>query len=219
MKHEIASLFCLLALTPFVAGPTVAKSSSRHGVVQELDVRDIVQHAKIPLREAIQRALAAHPGTAVEADLEGERTGAEVEVFFEVLLLDANGELTEVKISPSDGRVLAVSDAEDDESEAPEFAAAVRHSERSLELLAGAAEAFVKGVAVKASIKFESGSPIAEVRVANGRHLIDAQMEGRAGHLVGLSLVAEDLGAPRDHGNEPSAPRSEDADGEREHGH
>lgn len=189
------TLLLLSSLTMFPAALTwsgeVSLLERRPVDGRHLDVRDIVSQAKISLRDAIQKALVAQPGRAVEAELEGERTERGVEVFFEVLVLDADGELVEVRLSPVDGKVLSREEAEGDEDEIPEFATALRHGERNLDQLVAAAESFVKGIPVKVSLEFEDRSPLAEVAFVNGRNVIEVEVEGRAGHLVGLAMAAE----------------------------
>lgn len=201
------------ALSLSGASPSVAR---RPAGEEEVDVRDIVGHAKISLRDAIQKALAAQPGRVVEAELEGERDDDEIEVFFEVLILDGEGELVEVRLSPVDGKVLSREEAEDDEDEIPEFAAALRHSERSIEQLIAAAESFVKGTPVKVSLEFEHRTPLAEVAFVNGRNVLEVEVEGRAGHLVGLELAEEEHaehGDGTEHG-EQDEEREEGEEGE-----
>lgn len=211
------TLLLLSSLTMFPAALTLSGEvpllERRPAGGRHLDVRDIASQAKISLREAIQKALVAQPGRAVEAELEGERTEHGVDVFFEVLVLDGEGELVEIRLSPVDGKVLSREEAEGDEDEIPEFASALRHGERNLEQLVAAAEAFVKGVPVKVSLEFEDRSPLAEVAFVNGRNVIEVEVEGRAGHLVGLAMAAEEqekLGEGAADEGEARAARSEE---------
>ncbi|MFO1030778.1 MAG: PepSY domain-containing protein [Planctomycetota bacterium] len=211
------TLLLLSSLTMFPAALTLSGEvpllERRSAGGQNLDVRDIASQARISLREAIQKSLVAQPGRAVEAELEGERTEHGVDVFFEVLVLDGEGELVEIRLSPVDGKVLSREEAEGDEDEIPEFASALRHGERNLEQLVAAAEAFVKGVPVKVSLEFEDRSPLAEVAFVNGRNVIEVEVEGRAGHLVGLAMAAEEqekLGEGAADEDEAPAARSEE---------
>jgi uncharacterized membrane protein YkoI len=158
----------------------------------EMDVRDAVAHAKISLVDAIQKALAAQPGRAVEAELEGEADDGEVEVSFEVLILTAGGELVEVEIDAADGSVLEQEEAEDEEDELPGIRAALRHSEHDLLTLVEKAAGYVKGIAVEAELEFDDGQPVCEVAFVNTRFVIEVEVEGRAGHLLEIEVRAED---------------------------
>ncbi|MCA8978591.1 MAG: hypothetical protein KDC14_01100, partial [Planctomycetes bacterium] len=56
----------------------------------EVDPRDLVAAAEITLSRAITLALAARPGSAVEAELELEGKGAAKEAFYEVKIVGAD---------------------------------------------------------------------------------------------------------------------------------
>lgn len=209
----------LSALALFPAVQTMSGASHSFAPLPagegEVDVRDIVGLAKLSLRDAIQKALAAQPGRVVEAELEGERDDEKLEVFFEVLVLDDEGELIEVRLSPVDGKVLSREEAADAEDETSKFVAALRHGERSTDQLIAAAEAFVKGTPVKVSLDYEHHTPLAEVAFVNGRHLLEVEVEARAGHLVALEIATEHLAKTRDAHSESEDRREEvEADGE-----
>jgi hypothetical protein len=117
-----AGLSVLAACTPKAKAPPAAEKSEKGE--NEADVRDIASEAKIPLSQALAAGLAAKPGEAIEAALEGETESGKRSVFFEVVVLDTAGTAWEVKLSPADGKVLSVAK----EADAAEIAdaAAVR---------------------------------------------------------------------------------------------
>ncbi|MCB9886472.1 MAG: PepSY domain-containing protein [Planctomycetes bacterium] len=190
----------------FASAPTVPAEEGHHA-----DVRDIVGAAKISLRDAIAKALAAQPGRAVEADLEGEFEGEKLDVFFEVMVLTAGNELVQVTLDPQTGAVREREEADEDAHEIPGFQAALRHSERDLGQLVQAAESFVKGTAVSASLEYEGGMPVCDIAIVNTRCVIDVEIEGRAGHLIEVELRREAV--EREH-DEEAVEREHDEEGE-----
>ena len=195
-----------------VAGPAIAARGGEH----DLDPRDVVTHAKISLEDAIGRAVAARPGRAVEADLEGEVDDEDVQVFFEVMVLTEGGELFEVHIDPMNGAVQSNEEAEEDEDEIPGFRAALRHSELDLQALVEKAKSYVKGTPVSASLEFEHGSPLCDVAVVNTRFVIDVELEARAGHLVELELRPEMDGDEHQESTADEEENGADEDGDEE---
>lgn len=164
---------------------------------RELDLRDLAGKAKLDLAAAIQKALAVQAGSPVEAGLEGEVDDGEVHVFYEVMIVGEDHELHEVQVSHLDGHVLsnAVEDDAEERAELAEFERALRQCEHPLSELANAARGLVTGEVLSASLEFEHGGPVCDVRVVNGRYLVEVEVEGRAGRIVGLELAdAEDEG-------------------------
>jgi len=156
-----------------------------------VDPRDIVGKAKISLVDALQAALTARPGTAVEAELEGEVVDGATTVFFEVMVVGADGTFYEVRLDPASGGILSDEAAGADElEELAEFREVLRHTELGLVALLGKAGEVVRGFPYKVGLELEHGQPLCEVKIANGRYLIDADLEARAGHLVELELAS-----------------------------
>lgn len=205
MKTTLYATMATVLFPAWFASATTgpcAELSSR-AVAEEghhADVRDILGFAKISLRDAIGKALAAQPGRAVEADLEGEYEDEKLEVFFEVMVLTADNELVQVILDPQTGAVREREEADEDEDEIPGFQAALRHSEHDLGKLVEAAESFVKGTPVGASLEYEHGTPVCNVAIVNTRYVIDVEVEGRAGHLVEVELRREAV--EHEHGEE-----------------
>lgn len=172
-------------------GRVTAEESEDDGVVErELDPRDVVGSAKIDLKSAIENALKASPGVAVEAGLEAEVMGKSVSTFYEVMIVGNDKQLHEVKLSHLDGGVIEQS-VEADEEELEELAGfieALRHSDRSLTELVSSAQVLVKGKPVSASLELDEEGPECEVLIVKGRYLAEVAVEARAGHIVELEL-------------------------------
>jgi uncharacterized membrane protein YkoI len=245
LAHYAPLVLALLPLAPTAqpAPDTRSPQPTRVEDEHEMDPRDVVQHAKISLRDAIARALAAQPGRAVEAELEGEADDGEIDVVYEVVVLTENGELVEVLIDPKSGALRpTVEDEDDDEAEEDDEAedddedeiaglrTALRHAEFDLATLIEKAESFVKGTPVAAELEFEDGSPLCEVAFVHTRYVIEVEIEGRAGHLIEVELRPETDGAERyeeedeDDGGEEGEDEEESGEEEEgeehgEHGH
>jgi len=159
---------------------------------REMDLRDVMPMAKLSLSKAIALALAAQPGAAVEAGLEGEFDAEDkVEIFYEVMIVGADKKLHEVKLSHLNGKVLGNS-IENDEDEVRElvgFNEALRHSELTLIQLIASAGNLVNGQAASASLEFDDEGPECEVLIVNGRYLVDVDVEARAGHILEVELA------------------------------
>ncbi|MCK5942754.1 MAG: PepSY domain-containing protein [Planctomycetes bacterium] len=163
-----------------------ARHDGRH-----VDVRDLVAEVKVSLAQAVAVALETSPGKVVEAELEGEREDGKVDVFYEVMIVGIGGSLHEVKVDPHSGRVRSTEDATEKEgggSELAEFQQILRHCELDVGGILKKAEAIVRGIPAKVELGWEDGQPVFEVQVVNGRYLIDAELEARAGHLIELEL-------------------------------
>jgi hypothetical protein len=190
----------------------------------ELDPRDAAPHAKISLRDAIAKALAKHPGHAVEAYLEAELEDGKLEVAYEVEIVTAAFEIYEVVVDPKTGAILE-SEKDDDEDaaeEAAEWHAALRHYELNLGQLIAKSEALLRGQPVAAELCDEDVE--ADVLVAQGRYLFELELEGRAGQLMEIELVRKEREDDGDEGEEEEEEEGEseehgDHDHGAEHGH
>lgn len=144
----------------------------------ELDVRDVAGEAKVSLGDALRAALDARPGTAVEAQLEGEVADGRRRVFFEVMIVGADGGVSEVTLDPATGSVLRV-EAEKDAEEAREIraaAAAIPSGAASLAEAVKRAEAATGARAVEAKIEVEKGRCGCEITLLEGRRIIEADV-------------------------------------------
>lgn len=117
--RTLAMLGLTLALG---AGAALAEESFTGTVPVEGDVDDAVSLATLSLPDAVDSALAAHPGYAVEAELEVE----DGFLVYDVEVIADDGTMTEVIVDAGNGAVLlaetesegAETEAEDDDGEA-----------------------------------------------------------------------------------------------------
>ena len=154
------------------------------------DPRDLAPHVKISLREAVSRAVAARPGRAFEAELELWTEGEQHGLAYEVDLVGPHGELFEVSIDAQTGAARSI-EQDEDEEEVRAARTVLRHCELDLSALIAKAEEIAKGSAVSAELEYADG-PLCQLRFANSRYLIEVELEGRAGHLLGIGLVPEE---------------------------
>lgn len=192
-------------------GPTAPAAEPPEAEEATVDPRDGVKQATISLDKAIASALRGRSGRAVEASLECWRSGAGIETVYEIDLLTETGTLLEVRVHPGTGEVLGTEE-ETDEAEAASFARALRQSELTLAQLVETAGNLVKGQAVSASLEADDG-PECEVIFANGRYLIEADLEARAGHLIELELL-KDWHDEDDDENDDGDDDADDEDGD-----
>jgi uncharacterized membrane protein YkoI len=87
----------LLAISLFVGFSTPAWSDDKEG-----KIADLVKDAKVTAEQAIKTAMEKVPGTVVEAELE-KKHGKTV---WEVEILGADGNVTEVHIDAAEGTVI-----------------------------------------------------------------------------------------------------------------
>jgi uncharacterized membrane protein YkoI len=92
------------ATTTKGAASAQAKAAEKE---HEVDVRTVAHEQKIQLGGAIERALEACPGEAMEAGLEGEERSGSRSVFVEVMVVAKDGRVHEVKVGAADGKVLS----------------------------------------------------------------------------------------------------------------
>jgi uncharacterized membrane protein YkoI len=152
------------------------------------DPRDFASRAKISLRDAVAAALEARPGRAVEAELEmeDEEDGAR-RLVYSIDVVTEDG-LYDVDVDPTSGAVLSNEREDDEDDELRAYREVLRHAEKSLVDLADSAGSLIRGQVVSAEFELDDGQPVAEVLLVNGRYLIEAAVEARAGHVVELEL-------------------------------
>lgn len=96
-----------------LAGLLVALSSSAWADDKEDKVTDLVKDATVTIEQAIKTASEKAPGTVVEAELE-KKHGKTV---WEVEVLGADGNVTEVHIDASTGAVIDTEMKKDEKAE------------------------------------------------------------------------------------------------------
>lgn len=160
------------------------ESEGGDGDERELDVRDVVGDARVTLRQAVDAALAARPGDAIEAELEGEEEGGRREIEWEVAILDAEGTLWDVSVDAATGQVVEVerADDRDDVEEAAEILEALGANHLRLADLVDRAGTS-HGTAVEA--EFDEDEPEAEVVFVRGRELVEVDLDARTGEVRG----------------------------------
>jgi hypothetical protein len=116
--------------------------------------------APVALDRAIETALAAKPGLALEAGYEDEVENGVRRTFVEVMVLDSSGAAIEVEVDPATGQIVKAgpSDEADEARELGAIAKGLPPGHLSLvELVRRAAAG--GGTALKAAFKAHSGSP------------------------------------------------------------
>lgn len=176
------------ALLPILASCAVFAA---RGDDDELDVRDVAARAKIGLGDAIELALKAQPGSAVEADLEAEVHDKATDFFYEIMIVAPDGKsLFEVLIDPISGKVKSAGQAteSDDLGELPGFVDALSHSKKTLHQMVDAASEIVKGQAVGAGLEDEHGAASCDVAFVHARYLIEVEVEAKGATLREIEL-------------------------------
>lgn len=188
-----AALALMMGVAMVGGQPTVMSSGTVLSMGDEaeieLDPRDLVGSLDVLLHQAVRAAEREVKGTAVEAEVEVYANGTNLVVFYDVDILTDSGRLFDVLVSARTGEVEHVEEETDAEAaaEARAFRRVLRHSEMGLAELVDAANDYVHGTAVAAGFELDEG-PVCEVLLANGRYLIEAEFETRAGHLIELEL-------------------------------
>ena len=155
----------------------------------ETDGRDLATLTQVSLLDAIAAVRQQADGEVVEAELEGCHGAAGSNVWFEIAIV-GDGALRELRVDASSGEVVGATDEAEDEDhgELARYMRVLRHAELSLEQLIASGQAVVNGTLVEAELEFDDGQPVAELVFANGRSLIEVEVEGRTGHITEIKL-------------------------------
>lgn len=201
------------AAAPVAPAPSAAPAPA---VDDDGDPRDLIGQAEVGLLDAIEKALGARSGKAVEAELEAEGDAGQRRLIWSVDVVH-EGALFDVEVDARSGEVLGT-EQEDDAGELRNYREALRHSELDLATLVGRAMQVVHGHPAAAILEFDDGGPECEVLVVNGgRYLIEVEVEGRAGHLLELELASgheEESDDDDEHEHEHEDDEEDDDDGE-----
>lgn len=188
-----------MAAAAMVAACAETRSSEKPGEAagreQELDVRDLGQEQRVALADAISNALAGAPGEVVEAGLEGEVEAGRRDVFIEVMVFNANGDVIEVKLDPATGRVIS-SETEEDAKESAEIAATARSLPPHHLALAdlarrGAAGAHGKVVSAEFGVR-GVGHVVGVVEILDGKDLREVTLDSVSGAVLGRREVPKE---------------------------
>lgn len=119
----VTALCCAMFLAASCASkPESAEhADSKEAKEQEINAREVAPEASVRLLDALHAALAARPGEAIEAELEGEIDNGKREVAFEVAIVDVLGVAWSVVVDPASGKVTKA-EKEDEADEIKEIA-------------------------------------------------------------------------------------------------
>jgi len=168
------------------AEPAKKESAKEEAEEQELDARDLAAEAKIRLSQALATALAAKPGEAVAAELEGDVVGGKRTAAYEVAIVDAAGVVGVVKVDHVTGQVESVA-KEDEADEAQEFAekreaAGADHLSLAELLLRGAKAG--KGTPVEVAFRGKKHAGQARVELVDGREKSSVTLDAKTGKVL-----------------------------------
>ena len=150
----------LTALLAFSATPLFAQEPSE--AKAHLDPRPLAHAARISLTKAIRTALTLRPGTAVQAEIEGEVEGQSTRVFYEVMVVDKEGNPFEVLVDPETG-AGEVKPAQEPTDEIAAFRAMAGKAKLSLESLVKRAAKLVRGRPIVAKLEMEDDAVAASM--------------------------------------------------------
>ena len=157
---------------------------------QELEHRDVAPEAKVRLLDALHAALAARPGEAIEAELEGEMEGGKRAVAFEVAIVDEQGVAWTVAVDPATGKVATV-EKEDEADEMKEIAEKHDAAGPSHLKLGGLLERAMKHVpdATPVSVSFSGAKAPGKARaeLLHGDNEVKLTLDAKTGEVVDMS--------------------------------
>jgi len=168
------------------AEPAKKESAKEEAGEQEIDVVDLAADAKIRLSQALATALAAKPGDAVAAELEGDVENGKRSVAYEVAIVDADGVVWAVKVDHVTGKVASV-EKEDEADEIEEFkekreAAGAEHLSLAELLLRGTKAA--KGTPVEVTFRGKKHAGQARVELVDGRTKSSVTLDAKTGKVL-----------------------------------
>lgn len=160
---------------------------------QEIDVREVAPESKIRLLDALHAALAARPGEAIEAELEGEIENGKREVAFEVAIVDEHGVAWSVAVDPATGKVASVA-KEDEADEIKEIAEKRDAAGASHLKLGGLLERAMKrapgATPVKISFSGAKAPGKARAKLLRGDKDVKVTLDAKTGEIIETSEEA-----------------------------
>ncbi len=169
-----------------------AKAANVAAKPVELDVCDAAVDQKITLPVAIAAAVVGHQGEVADAAVEGTVTGGKRDVYVDVMLIDAAGAATQVKVNPIDGKVIGAQQ-EEDAVEAAKLGAVLKRlapGHLSLADLVGRASAGGTGKAVDATFAMKGDAVVAQVRILDGKDLKQVTLDTKSGATLAARTLA-----------------------------
>lgn len=180
------------ALAVLIASLAAAVPAQEHGPeakVRHLDPRPLARAAKVSLTKAIRVALELQPGTAVQAEIEGEVEGETTQVFYEVMIIDKDGNPFEVVVDPASGECKAKAATESAE-EIAAFRTMAAKARLPLETLIKSAAKLVRGKAMVAKLELEDDSVEASITFTVETHDLSVVLDAASGKLEEIEAKA-----------------------------
>ncbi len=202
----------VVVLVATMAVASVALAAENEDEERNAPIDQIIAAAKISLGDAVAYALQAHPGRAVEAELEGEISDSGTDIFYEVKIVDASGSFYELKLDPADGRVLAdtLEDESEDAAEQQELQQALAGAKIDLATCISAAASENKGRVFAATMEMDDGSPICEAATTGKRHQYEIEIDLVDGKVAEIDRATYD--DDRDEDDDHHGDRGQDED-------
>lgn len=159
-----------------------AQEPGSEAKVRHLDPRPLARAAKVSLTKAIRTALELQPGTAVQAEIEGEVAGEATHVFYEVMVIDKDGNPFEVLLDPQSGEGK-VKRAQEPAEEIAAFRSMVSKAKVSLETLIKSAGKLVRGKAMVAKLELEDDAVEASIVFSVEAYDLSVVLDATSGKL------------------------------------
>lgn len=165
--------------------------------VRHLDPRPLARAAKVSLTKAIRTALELQPGTAVQAEIEGEVAGEATHVFYEVMVIDKEGNPFEVLVNPQSGEGK-VKVAEEPAEEIAAFRSMVSKAKLPLETLIKSAGKLVRGKAMVAKLELEDDAVEASIVFSVVTYDLSVTLDATSGKLEEIEAEPASKGVEGD---------------------
>ncbi|MFN0206912.1 MAG: PepSY domain-containing protein, partial [Planctomycetota bacterium] len=182
----------LLSSTVIVAGSVLALACSTGNAHKSKTSPARTTHVvaaqvsgSIGLRHAIERALSACAGSAVEAEFETEVNNGTRSAFYEVLIVSSDNRLMEVTLDATNGQIVRT-EVETDAGAAKElalFREILKHTTLRLTDLVAKAEAR-GGVAIGAELEMEGKAVECEVTLLKDQAVMEVSVDGKTGSIM-----------------------------------
>lgn len=133
-------------------------------------------HAKINMRDAIAKAVAARSGEAAEAELENGATG----VYYDITIITKDPSICTVQVDANNGRILknVVEDSAKEIEELHQLAAVLSMKHMPLAEIVAVAEKSTNGVVIDASITKSGNRAVGSAKCVVGEKTQQVQIEG-----------------------------------------
>ncbi len=174
-----------------------AQEPGAEAKVRHLDPRPLARAAKVSLTKAIRTALELQPGTAVQAEIEGEVAGESTHVFYEVMVIDKDGNPFEVLVDPQSGEGK-VKVAQEPAEEIAAFRSMVSKAKLPLETLIKSAGKLVRGKAMVAKLELEDDAVEASIVFSVETYDLSVVLDATSGKLEEIEAEPASKGGEGD---------------------